>query len=174
MKIEQLFTSCLAEMAYYLESNGEAAVIDPLRDIEPYLERIEHDKAQLKYIFLTHFHADFVSGHLDLANKTGAKIIYGPGAKAEFEIYNTQEGEEFPLGEATLKVLHTPGHTMESISILLIDKKGKEQCIFTGDALFIGDVGRPDLAIKQGELTEEDLARYLFKSLRNKISMEMS
>jgi glyoxylase-like metal-dependent hydrolase (beta-lactamase superfamily II)/rhodanese-related sulfurtransferase len=169
MKIEQLFTSCLAEMAYYLESNGEAAVIDPLRDIEPYLERIEHDKAQLKYIFLTHFHADFVSGHLDLANKTGAKIIYGPGAKAEFEIYNTQDGEEFPLGEATLKVLHTPGHTMESISILLIDKKGKEQCIFTGDALFIGDVGRPDLAIKQGELTEEDLARYLFKSLRNKI-----
>jgi glyoxylase-like metal-dependent hydrolase (beta-lactamase superfamily II)/rhodanese-related sulfurtransferase len=169
MKIEQIFTSCLAEMAYYLESNGEAAVIDPLRDIEPYLERLEYDKAELKYIFLTHFHADFVAGHLDLAKKTGAKIIYGPGAKAEFELYNSQDGEEFKLGEATLKVLHTPGHTMESISILLIDKTGKEQCLFSGDALFIGDVGRPDLAIKQGELTEEDLARHLFQSLRNKI-----
>ena len=169
MKIEQIFTSCLAEMAYYLQSNGEAAVIDPLRDIEPYLERLEYDKAELKYIFLTHFHADFVSGHLDLAQKTGAKIIYGPGATAEFDIYNVQDGEELPLGEATLKVLHTPGHTMESISILLIDKHGKEQCLFSGDALFIGDVGRPDLAIKQGELTEEDLARHLFKSLRNKI-----
>jgi glyoxylase-like metal-dependent hydrolase (beta-lactamase superfamily II)/rhodanese-related sulfurtransferase len=169
MKIEQIFTSCLAEMAYYLKSNGEAAVIDPLRDIDPYLERLEYDKAELKYIFITHFHADFVSGHFDLAQKTGAKIIYGPGATAEFDLYAAQDNEEFKLGDSTLKVLHTPGHTMESISILLIDKSGKEQCLFSGDALFIGDVGRPDLAIKQGVLTEEDLARYLFQSLRNKI-----
>ncbi|MGV6862535.1 MAG: MBL fold metallo-hydrolase [Putridiphycobacter sp.] len=169
MKIEQIFTSCLAEMAYYLESKGEAVVIDPLRDIEPYLERLEYDKAELKYIFLTHFHADFVSGHLDLAQKTGAKIVYGPGAAADFDFYNAQDDEEFKFGEATLKVIHTPGHTMESISILLTDDKGKQQCIFTGDCLFIGDVGRPDLAIKQGELTEEDLARHLYKSLRNKI-----
>jgi len=169
MKVEQIFTSCLAEMAYYLESKGEAVVIDPLRDIEPYLERLENDKTELKYIFLTHFHADFVSGHFDLAKKTGAKIVYGPGATTEFDIYNAQDNEEFKVGDATLKVLHTPGHTMESISILLIDKTGKKECLFSGDALFIGDVGRPDLAIKQGTLTEEDLARYLFQSLRNKI-----
>ncbi len=169
MKIEQIFTSCLAEMAYYIESKGEAAVIDPLRDIEPYLMRAEADNAKIKYIFLTHFHADFVSGHVDLAKRTGAKIIYGPGATAEFDLYNAKHEEVFPLGEIELVTLHTPGHTMESISILLKDKNGKPHCLFSGDALFIGDVGRPDLAIKQGELTEEDLARHLYRSLRNVI-----
>jgi len=169
MKIEQIFTSCLAEMAYYIESKGEAVVIDPLRETAPYTERAENDNAKIKYIFLTHFHADFVSGHVDLAKKTGATIVYGPGATAEYELYNGTDGEKFKIGDVELELLHTPGHTMESISLLLRDKNGKEQCLFSGDALFIGDVGRPDLAIKQGELTEEDLARHLFKSLRNKI-----
>ena len=169
MKIEQIFTSCLAEMAYYIESKGEAVVIDPLRETAPYTERAENDNAKIKYIFLTHFHADFVSGHVDLAKKTGATIVYGPGATAEYELYNGKDGEKFKIGDVELELLHTPGHTMESISLLLRDKNGKEQCLFSGDALFIGDVGRPDLAIKQGELTEEDLARHLFQSLRNKI-----
>ena len=169
MKIEQIFTSCLAEMAYYIESNGEAAVIDPLRETSPYTERAENDNAKIKYIFLTHFHADFVSGHVDLAKKTGATIVYGPGASAEYDLYNGSHGEVFRIGEATIEMLHTPGHTMESVSLLLRDEKGIEQCLFSGDALFIGDVGRPDLAIKQGKLTEEDLARHLFNSLRNVI-----
>ncbi len=169
MKIEQIFTSCLAEMAYYIESNGEAVVIDPLRETAPYTERADNDNAKIKYIFLTHFHADFVSGHVDLAKKTGATIVYGPGATAEYDLYTGKHGEIFNVGDITLELLHTPGHTMESISLLLRDEEGVEQCLFSGDALFIGDVGRPDLAIKQGELTEEDLARHLYKSLRNVI-----
>ncbi|MBL1279533.1 MAG: MBL fold metallo-hydrolase [Fluviicola sp.] len=169
MKIEQIFTSCLAEMAYYIESNGEVAIIDPLRETTPYMDRAANDNAKIKYVFLTHFHADFVSGHVDLAKKTGATIVYGPGATAEYELHNGAHGEIFNIGDVTLELLHTPGHTMESSSYLLRDEKGKEQCLFSGDALFIGDVGRPDLAIKQGELTEEDLARHLFNSLRNVI-----
>lgn len=169
MKIEQIFTSCLAEMAYYIESNGEAVVIDPLRETAPYIERVENDNATIKYIFLTHFHADFVSGHVDLAKKTGATIVYGPGATAEYDLHNGTDGEIFKIGNVELKLLHTPGHTMESISLLLIDEKGKEQCLFSGDVLFIGDVGRPDLAVKQGELTEEDLAKHLYNSLRTKV-----
>ena len=169
MKVEQLFTSCLAEMAYYIESNGEAAIIDPLRETEPYLRMAEADNATIKYIFLTHFHADFVSGQYDLAQKTGAKIIFGPSAQAEYEIHVGTDGELFPLGDINLKLLHTPGHTMESISLLLIDKDGNTPYLFSGDALFIGDVGRPDLAVKSGSITEADLAGFLFESLRNKI-----
>ena len=169
MKIEQIYTGCLAEAAYYLHSNGEAAVIDPLRETEPYIERAKNDNAKIKYIFLTHFHADFVSGHVDLAKKTGATIVFGPGAAGEFDFHEGTDEEVFSIGEASLKLLHTPGHTMESSSYLLTDDKGRVQCVFTGDTLFIGDVGRPDLAVKQGTLTEEDLARHLFKSLRTKI-----
>jgi len=169
MKVEQLFTGCLAEMAYYIESNGEAAVIDPLRETEPYLRMAEADNAKIKYVFLTHFHADFVSGQYDLAQKTGAKIVFGPNATAEYDIYNAKDGEEFPLGEGKLTLLHTPGHTMESSSYLITDGEGNTPYVCTGDCLFIGDVGRPDLAVKQGELTEKDLAGFLFDSLRNKI-----
>ena len=169
MKVEQLFTGCLAEMAYYIESNGEAAVIDPLRETEPYLRMAEADGAKIKYIFLTHFHADFVSGQYDLAQKTGAKIIFGPNATAEYDIYNGEDGEEFPLGGGKITLLHTPGHTMESSSYLITDEEGNTPYVCTGDCLFIGDVGRPDLAVKQGELTEKDLASHLFDSLRNKI-----
>ena len=169
MKVEQLFTGCLAEMAYYIESNGEAAVIDPLRETEPYLRMAEADKAKIKYVFLTHFHADFVSGQYDLAQKTGAKIIFGPNAKAEYDIYNGKDGEEFPLGEGKITLLHTPGHTLESSSYLITDGEGNTPYVCTGDCLFIGDVGRPDLAVKQGKLTEKDLAGHLFDSLRNKI-----
>jgi glyoxylase-like metal-dependent hydrolase (beta-lactamase superfamily II)/rhodanese-related sulfurtransferase len=169
MKVEQLFTGCLAEMAYYIESNGEAAVIDPLRETEPYLRMAEADNAKIKYVFLTHFHADFVSGQYDLAQKTGAKIIFGPNATAEYDIYNGKDGEEFPLGEGKITLLHTPGHTMESSSYLITDGEGNTPYVCTGDCLFIGDVGRPDLAVKQGKLTEKDLAGFLFDSLRNKI-----
>ncbi|MBT8252954.1 MAG: MBL fold metallo-hydrolase [Flavobacteriaceae bacterium] len=169
MKVEQLFTGCLAEMAYYVESNGEAAIIDPLRETEPYLRMAEADNAKIKYIFLTHFHADFVSGQYDLAQKTGAKIIFGPHATAEYDIYNGKDGEEFPLGGGKITMWHTPGHTMESSSYLITDEDGNTPYICTGDCLFIGDVGRPDLAVKQGALTEEDLAGHLFDSLRNKI-----
>jgi hydroxyacylglutathione hydrolase len=168
MKVEQLFTDCLAEMAYYIESNGEAAIIDPLRETEPYIRMAEADNAKIKYIFLTHFHADFVSGQYDLAQKTGAKIIFGPNATAEYEIYNGKDGEEFPLGNGKITLLHTPGHTMESSSYLITDEKGNTPFICTGDCLFIGDVGRPDLAVKS-DLTQADLAGYLFDSLRNKI-----
>ena len=169
MKVEQLFTGCLAEMAYYVVSNGEAAVIDPLRETEPYLRMAEADNAKIKYIFLTHFHADFVSGQYDLAQKTGAKIIFGPNAKAEYDIYNATDGEEFPLGGGKITLLHTPGHTMESSLYLITDEKGNTPYVCTGDCLFIGDVGRPDLAVKQGTLTEKDLAGHLYDSLRNKI-----
>ncbi len=169
MKVEQLFTGCLAEMAYYIESNGEVAIVDPLRETEPYLEMAKANNAKIKYIFLTHFHADFVSGQYDLAQKTGAKIVFGPNATAEYDIYNGKDGEDFPLGGGKLTLIHTPGHTMESSSYLITDEEGNTPCILTGDALFIGDVGRPDLAVKQGTLTEADLAGHLFDSLRNKI-----
>lgn len=169
MKIEQIYTGCLAQGAYYIESNGEVAIIDPLRESKPYLEKAEKEGAKIKYIFETHFHADFVSGHVDLANKTGATIVYGPNAKTEYAMHEAQDGEFFELGKLKIKVLHTPGHTMESTTYLLLDENGKEQAIFSGDTLFIGDVGRPDLAQKAGSLTQEELAGYLFDSLRNKI-----
>lgn len=168
MKVEQIYTGCLAEAAYYIESNGEAVVIDPLRETSPYIERAERDGAKIKYVMLTHFHADFVSGHVDLANKTGATIVYGPGAKAEFDLHEGKDNEEFKVGNLTLRLLHTPGHTMESVTYLLLDENGKEYAIFTGDTLFIGDVGRPDLAVKS-DLTQADLASHLFDSLRNKL-----
>ena len=168
MKVEQIYTGCLAEAAYYVESNGECAIIDPLRETAPYIKRADKDNAKIKYIFETHFHADFVSGHLELSEKTGAKIVYGPKAECGFDCYSAKDGEEFKIGEVTLRVLHTPGHTPESSTYLLLDETGKEYCIFTGDTLFIGDVGRPDLAIKSN-VTKEDLAGMLFDSLRNKI-----
>ncbi len=169
MRIEQIYTGCLAQGAYFIESNGEVAIIDPLRNPEPYIKKAESSNAQIKYIFETHFHADFVSGHLDLSKKTGAAIVFGPGAKTEFEKYEAKDGETFSLGNITIKVLHTPGHTPESTTYLLLDENGKEKAIFTGDTLFIGDVGRPDLAQKATGLTQEDLAGWLFDSLRSKI-----
>ncbi len=168
MKIEQIYTGCLAQGTYYIESAGEVAIVDPLRETHPYLKKAEKNNAKIKYIFETHFHADFVSGHVDLAKQTGAQIIFGPGAKTEYDIHEAKDGEEFTLGEVKIKVLHTPGHTPESTTYLLIDEKGKEQAIFSGDTLFIGDVGRPDLAVKS-DLTEEDLAGMLYDSLRKKI-----
>lgn len=168
MKVEQIYTGCLAQGAYYIESNGEAAIVDPLRESQTYIEKAEKENAKIKYIFETHFHADFVSGHVDLAKKTHAKIVYGPNAKTQFDIHEAQDNETFELGNVKIQVLHTPGHTMESTTFLLIDETGKEHAIFSGDTLFIGDVGRPDLAQK-GELTQNDLAGFLFDSLRNKI-----
>lgn len=169
MKVEQIYTGCLAEAAYYIESEGEAAIIDPLRETQPYLDKLEKEGAKLKYIFETHFHADFVSGHIDLARKTGATIVYGPTAETAFEKHTAEDGEELKLGKLTFKVLHTPGHTPESTTFLLLDKNRKPYSIFTGDTLFIGDVGRPDLAQKSGEVTTEDLAGWLYDSLREKI-----
>jgi hydroxyacylglutathione hydrolase len=168
MKIEQIYTGCLAEAAYYIESNGEAVVIDPLRDVEPYLEHAAADNATIKYVLETHFHADFVSGHLDLAKQTGAKIVFGPTAQPGFEAYVAKDNEVLKVGNVEIVVLHTPGHTMESSTFLLRDENGADYAIFTGDTLFLGDVGRPDLAIKT-DLTREDLAGHLFDSLRNKI-----
>ena len=168
MKIEQIYTGCLSEAAYYIQSNGEAVVIDPLRETEPYLIRAKNDGVKIKYVFLTHFHADFVSGHVDLANKTGATIVFGPNAKADFDFHSAKDLEKFSIGNITIQLIHTPGHTMESSTYLLLNEDGKEHCIFTGDTLFIGDVGRPDLAVKT-DLTEKDLAGFLFDSLRNKI-----
>lgn len=168
MIIEQIYTGCLAEAAYYIESNGEAAIIDPLREVEPYLRKAKQAGADIKYIFETHFHADFVSGHLDLAEKSGAAIVYGPTATTSFKSYIAKDGEAFRIGELTLTALHTPGHTPESTSYLLKDKDGQPYCIFTGDTLFIGDVGRPDLAQK-GDLTMEDMAGTLYDSLHEKI-----
>ncbi len=168
MKIEQIYTKCLAQGAYYIESNGEAAIIDPLREPQPYIERAQKNGAQIKFIFETHIHADFVSGHVDLAKKTGATIVFGPNAKTTFNCYNASDNEEFKIGNITIKVLHTPGHTLESVTYLLIDENGKNHAVFTGDTLFLGDVGRPDLAIKS-DLTEKDLAGMLFESLRSKI-----
>lgn len=168
MKVQQLYTGCLAEATYFIESNGEAAIIDPLRDIQPYIEMAEKHGAKIKYIFETHFHADFVSGHLDLARKTGATIIYGPTAEPGFEAHVATDGEVFKIGNVEMVTLHTPGHTMESTTWLLKDDEGIDHAIFTGDTLFIGDVGRPDLAVKT-DLSREDLANHLFNSLRNKI-----
>ena len=168
-EIEQIYTACLAQGAYFIESNGEAAVIDPLRETEPYLRRAEEHGVKIKYIFETHFHADFVSGHLDLAKKTGAKIIYGPKAETNFDIHNATDGEEFSIGDITIRALHTPGHTPESTCYLLLNADGKEKAVFTGDTLFIGDVGRPDLAQKSNKVTVEDLAGWMFDSLRNKL-----
>ena len=170
MKVEQIYTGCLAQGAYYIESNGEAAIIDPLREVAPYIQKAELDGAKIKYVLETHFHADFVSGHIDLAQKTGAKIVYGPNAAPAFEIHSAKDGEVLTLGKIKIKVLHTPGHTMESTCYLLIDEQGKEKALFSGDTLFIGDVGRPDLAQKVKEdLTQDILAGHLFDSLRNKI-----
>jgi hydroxyacylglutathione hydrolase len=169
MVIEQIYTGCLAQGAYYIESEGEAVVIDPLREVEPYLQRAAKSEAKIKYVFETHFHADFVSGHLDLAKQSGASIVYGPGADTAFQAIIAKDGEEFKVGNVSFKVLHTPGHTLESVCYLLKDESGKEVALFSGDTLFIGDVGRPDLAQKAGELNEKDLAALLYSSLRSKI-----
>jgi len=169
MNVEQLYTGCLAQGAYYIECNGEVAIIDPLRETAPYLERAQRDNAKVKYIFETHFHADFVSGHITLAKQTGAPIVFGPNANPNFEATIATHNQEFPLGNATIVVLHTPGHTMESTTYLLRDAKGKDHAIFTGDTLFLGDVGRPDLAQKAAHMTQEELAGTLFESLRTKI-----
>ncbi len=169
MKVEQIYTGCLAQGAYYITSNGEAAIIDPLREVQPYLDQMAKDGVALKYIFETHFHADFVSGHVTLSEKTGAPIVYGPTANTKFDAIIAKDNQEFKVGDVTIKVLHTPGHTMESTTYLLKDEHGKDHAIFSGDTLFLGDVGRPDLAQKNGKLTIQDLAGYLFESLRNKI-----
>jgi glyoxylase-like metal-dependent hydrolase (beta-lactamase superfamily II)/rhodanese-related sulfurtransferase len=169
MNIEQIYTGCLAQGAYYISSQGEAAIVDPLRSPEPYLERARKSGDTIKYIFETHFHADFVSGHLDLARETGATIVYGPGAKTNYDKYEAKDGEEFKLGDLVIRVLHTPGHTLESTTYLLLNEYGRPHAIFSGDTLFIGDVGRPDLAQQKGALTTEDLAGLLFDSLRRRI-----
>jgi hydroxyacylglutathione hydrolase len=169
MKIEQIYTGCLAQGAYYIESNGEAVVIDPLREVQPYITKAERSNAKIKYVFETHFHADFVSGHLDLSKKTGATIVYGTNATTNFAAHIATDGEEFKVGKLTFKVLHTPGHTMESTCYLLKDENGKDVALFSGDTLFIGDVGRPDLAQKAVHMTQEELAALLFDSLQNKI-----
>ncbi|KFF11280.1 beta-lactamase [Chryseobacterium soli] len=169
MKIEQIYTGCLAQGAYYIVSEGEAAIIDPLRETQPYIDRLEKDKVQLKYIFETHFHADFVSGHVDLSKKTDAPIVYGPTAKPKFKAIIAEDNQIFEVGKIKIKVLHTPGHTMESSSFLLIDENGKEKALFSGDTLFLGDVGRPDLAQKAANMTQEELAGLLYDSLYQKI-----
>lgn len=168
MNIEQIYTGCLSQGAYYIESKGEVAIIDPLREVQPYIEKATKNQAKIKYIFETHFHADFVSGHVTLAKETGAKIIYGPKANPNYDVLVAEDGQEFRLGDLTIKVLHTPGHTLESSTFLLRDKAGKDKAIFTGDTLFLGDVGRPDLAQKS-DLSQEDLAGMLYESLRQKI-----
>lgn len=170
MKIEQIYTGCLAQGAYYIESGGEAAIIDPLREVQPYLDQAEKNQVEIRYIFETHFHADFVSGHVDLSKKTGAPIVFGPNAKCGFDCISAEDGQVFKLGDITIEVLHTPGHTMESACFLLKDEEGISKALFSGDTLFIGDVGRPDLAQKvSAELTQERLAGHLFDSLREKI-----
>lgn len=169
MKVEQIYTGCLAQGAYYIVANGEAAIIDPLRETQPYIDRLEKDGVKLKYIFETHFHADFVSGHVDLSKKTGAEIVYGPTAKTEFDAIIAEDNQEFKVGDVTFVVLHTPGHTMESTTFLLRDAEGNDHAIFTGDTLFLGDVGRPDLAQKAASMTQEELAGMLYESLTNKI-----
>lgn len=168
MKVEQIYTGCLAQGAYYIESNGEVAIIDPMREVSEYIDLVESRKAKIKYIFETHFHADFVSGHVTLSERTGAPIIFGPNASTSFDSTIAKDNQEFKLGDVSIKVLHTPGHTMESTCYLLIDESGKEHFLFSGDTLFLGDVGRPDLAVKS-DLTKENLAGHLFDSLRTKI-----
>ncbi|MBI1768729.1 MAG: MBL fold metallo-hydrolase [Bacteroidetes bacterium] len=167
MYIQQLYTNCLAEAAYYIESDGEAAIIDPIRETEPYLELASERRSKIKYIFETHFHADFVSGHIDLSKKTGAPIVYGPMAETKYKVLNAKDGEIFPLGKLKIKTLHTPGHTPESTCYLLLDENGKEHAVFTGDTLFVGDVGRPDLL--DGKMSSEELASMLYDSLNNKL-----
>ena len=169
MFIQQMYTGCISEAAYYIESNGEAAVVDPLRDVDAYLQMAKERNATIKYIFETHFHADFVSGHLDLSKATGATIVYGPGTETKFPVHVAKDGENFPLGAISIQVLHTPGHTLESSCFLLKDEEGKEHCVFTGDTLFVGDVGRPDLAQKGEDLTMNELAGMLYNSLQTKI-----
>ena len=169
MNVEQIYTGCLAQGAYYIVSEDEAVIIDPLRETKPYIDRLEKDRVKLKYIFETHFHADFVSGHVDLSRKTGAPIVYGPTANPEFEAIIAEDGQIFEIGKIKIKVLHTPGHTMESSTYLLIDENGKETAIFSGDTLFLGDVGRPDLAQKSASMTQEELAGILYESLQTKI-----
>jgi len=169
MTIKQIYTGCLAQGAYYIESEGEVAIIDPLREVGPYIEMAKMDNAKIKYIFETHFHADFVSGHVTLSEKTGSPIIYGPNANPTFDAIIAEDGQEFKLGKLTFVVLHTPGHTMESTTYLLRDENGKDHAIFSGDTLFLGDVGRPDLAQKAAHMTQAELAATLFDSLRNKI-----
>lgn len=169
MHVEQIYTGCLAHGAYYIRSGNEVAIIDPLREVQPYIDRATKDGAHIKYVLETHFHADFVSGHLDLAQKTGATIVYGPTAKPNFDAHIAADGEDLPLGEVKIRVLHTPGHTMESACFLLFDESGKDVALFSGDTLFIGDVGRPDLAQKAANMTAEELAATLYASLRNKI-----
>ncbi len=169
MLVEQIYTGCLAQAAYYIESNGEAAIIDPLRDIDTYLQKAKANNVTVKYIFETHFHADFVSGHVDLANATGADIVYGPTAKPAFKAITATDNQEFKVGGLTIRLLHTPGHTMESCCYLLIDENGKESMLFSGDTLFLGDVGRPDLAQKAANMTQEELAGLLYDSLQTKI-----
>ncbi|MEQ6123702.1 MBL fold metallo-hydrolase [Pseudotenacibaculum sp. MALMAid0570] len=169
MNIEQIYTGCLAQGAYYIESNGEVAIIDPLREVQGYIDRAAKNNAKITYIFETHFHADFVSGHVTLAEKTGAKIVFGPNAETKFDSYSAKDGEVFQIGDITITVLHTPGHTMESTTYLLKDENGKDHAIFSGDTLFLGDVGRPDLAQKAANMTQEDLAGTLYESLRTKI-----
>jgi glyoxylase-like metal-dependent hydrolase (beta-lactamase superfamily II)/rhodanese-related sulfurtransferase len=169
MYVEQLYTGCLSEAAYYIESEGEAAIIDPLRDIDEYLHISNERKAKIKYIFETHFHADFVSGHIDLGNATGAPIVYGPNTVTKFPVHVARDGEKFSIGKVTIEVLHTPGHTLESSCYLLKDENGKDHCVFTGDTLFVGDVGRPDLAQKGDDLTMQDLAGMMYDSIHNKL-----
>jgi glyoxylase-like metal-dependent hydrolase (beta-lactamase superfamily II) len=169
MYIKQLYTGCLSEAAYYFEDNGEAAIVDPLRDIDVYLELASQRKATIKYIFETHFHADFVSGHIDLAKVTGATIVYGPQTETNLDVYIAKDDESFKLGNISIKVLHTPGHTLESSCYLVKDETGKDYCLFSGDTLFVGDVGRPDLAQKGEELTMDDLAGMMYDSLQKKV-----
>ena len=169
MFIEQLYTGCLSEAAYYIESEGEAAIIDPLRDIDEYLFLANERKTKIKYIFETHFHADFVSGHIDLGKVTGAPIVYGPHTETKFPVHVAKDGEKFSIGKITIEVLHTPGHTLESSCYLLKDENGKDHCVFTGDTLFVGDVGRPDLAQKGADLTMQDLAGMMYDSIHNKL-----
>ncbi|MEQ8424838.1 MAG: MBL fold metallo-hydrolase, partial [Cyclobacteriaceae bacterium] len=169
MQVEQIYTGCLAQGAYYIESEGEIAIVDPLRETRPYLDRAKKSNGKIKYILETHFHADFVSGHVDLAKKTGGTIVFGPTAKPKFDCHIAKDGEELQVGKVTIKVLHTPGHTTESTTYLLRDENGKDYAIFSGDTLFLGDVGRPDLAQKAAHMTQEDLAGLLYDSLRSKI-----
>jgi len=169
MRIEQIYTGCLAQGAYYIESQGQVAIIDPLREVQSYIDKAAKNGSKIKYIFETHFHADFVSGHVTLAEKTGADIIYGPNASTSFKSIIAEDGQVFQLGDITITALHTPGHTMESTTYLLRDAQGTDHAIFTGDTLFLGDVGRPDLAQEMGSITTEDLAGFLYDSLRNKI-----
>ncbi|MBP6650543.1 MAG: MBL fold metallo-hydrolase, partial [Bacteroidia bacterium] len=166
MFVQQLYTNCLAEAAYYIESNGEAAIVDPIREIEPYLEMARQRGTKIKYVFETHFHADFVSGHIDLAKQTGATIVFGPLADTHYETYTAKDAEEFKLGNITLRAIHTPGHTPESTCYLLLDESYQEYCLFSGDTLFVGDVGRPDLL--DGKMTKEELAGMMYDSLNNK------